>query len=139
MISPGLLEQLLDVTQRLRCRVLAQDGADVGHTLLHVLNGLLVRPAHPADLEGVNLVDQAVRLVGQLPDDAVPLGKALVTRLAVGKSSREATGADVAAGPGHALHADALTAALVALRLGDAPRVAVTCWGKEGAARWGRG
>lgn len=77
----------------------------------------------------MDLVDQAVRLVGQLPDNAVPLGKALVTGLAVGKSSREASSTDVAAGPGHALHADALTAALVALRLGDATRVAVACWG----------
>lgn len=111
----------------MRGGVLVQDGADVGHALFHALEGLPVRPADPAGFEGVDLVDQAVRLIGQLPDDAVPLGEALVAGLAVGEGSGEAAGADVAAWPGDALHAHALAAAFVALQLRDAARIAVTC------------
>lgn len=51
--------------------------------------------------------------------------------MAVWESPVEAAGAGVAARPGHALHADAVAAQFVALRLQGAARVAVACCGDK--------
>lgn len=131
MNSRGLSQQLLDLRQRLRGGILVEKGSDVGHTLLHPLHALLVRSADSAHLERVDLVDQAVRLVRQLTDDAVPLGEALVAAPAVGEGSGVSAGADVAARTRHTLHARALAAAFVTLRLGGPARVAVARWDRN--------
>lgn len=111
------MQQLLDLGQRLRGRVLVQDDPDVGDAPLHAVDGLPVRPADSAGFDGVDLVDEAVRLIGQLTDDVIPVGKALVAAVAVGEGPGESAGADVTTWTGHAVHADAVTAGFVTLRL----------------------
>lgn len=125
-ISPGLLQELLDLAQWLRGRVLVQDGRDLSGASLHAVDGLPVRPTDSTGLNGVDLVDEAVCLIGQLADDGVPLGEALVAAVTVWEGARESAGAGVTARAGHALHAHTVTAGFVALLLSDAARVAVT-------------
>lgn len=90
-----------------------------------------MRSTHATGFKSVDLVDQPVRLVGQLADDIIPLREALVAALTVGENSREAASAGVAAWPGHALHAHAAAGGFVALLLRDAAGVAVAGWGDE--------
>ena len=127
-----MFQQALDLRQGLGGGVLGQQGADVRGARLEVVHGLLVGPRDAAGLDAVQLGDQSVGLVGQLPDHHVPVGEALVAPLAVGEGSRVSTGADVAARPGRPLHAHAAAAGFVALLLGGAPGVAVTGWRTTG-------
>lgn len=97
VILRGLLQQVLDLGQWLRGWVLVQQDLDVSDASLHTVNGLPVRSAGSAGFDSIDLVDEAVRLIGQLTDDIIPLCKTLVTAVAVWEGSRESTGADVAA------------------------------------------
>lgn len=111
------MQQLLGLAQRLRGWVLVQDDPDVSDAPLHAVDGLLVRSADTAGLHGVDLVDEAVCLIGQLTDNVIPLGEALVAPLAVGEGSREAAAADVASWARDPLHTDAVAAGFVTLLL----------------------
>lgn len=66
-------------------------------------------------------------LIGQLTNDVVPLGEALVAPTAVREGPREPTSTYITAWTRNTVHADAVTAAFVALLLGDTARVTVTC------------
>lgn len=118
---------MLDLRQWLRSGVLVQEDPNVCNTSLHTVNGFPVRSADSTGFDGVDLVDEAVRLIGQLTNDIIPLGKALMTAVAVWEDSRESTGADIAARPRHAVHTHTVTIDFVTLQLRDATRVAVTC------------
>lgn len=89
----------------------------VGDASLHTVNRLPVRSADSIRFDGVDLVDEAVRLIGQLTNDVVPLSKALVAGAAVGEGPREPAGADVTAWTRNAVHTDTVTAAFVTLLL----------------------
>lgn len=121
----GLLQQLLDLRQGLGGGVLVQNDPDVGDTLLHALNALLVRSTDSADFQRVDLVDKAVCLVCQLTNDVVPLGEALVAAPALGEGSRVSTSTGVTAWTGNTFRTDALTVASVALGRSRPPGVAV--------------
>lgn len=116
---------MLDLGQWLRSRVLVQEDPDVGRALLHAVNGLLVWSTDSASFNGVDLVDEAVRLIGQLTNNVVPLSEALVAAVAVREGSRESTGADITARSGHTVNTDTVTADFVTLLLGDTVRVTV--------------
>ncbi len=101
----------------MRGRVLVQDDLNVRGAPLHALNGLPVRSTDAIGFDGIDLVDKAVCLIGQLTDDMVPLCEALVAAAAVREDPGEPAGTDVAAWTRNTLHADAATAAFVTLLL----------------------
>lgn len=110
---------------------LVQDDPDVSDALLQAVDGLFVWAADPAGFDGIDLVDEAVRLIRELADNLVPLGETLVAAAAVGEGSGVPTGTGVTAWTRDAFHADALTVAFVTLRLSDSASVAVTCWDRN--------
>lgn len=96
---------------------MVEDDLDVGDAPLHAVDGLPVRSADSTGFDGTDLVDEAVRLIGQLTDDVIPLSEALVAAAAVGEGPGEPAGADVAVWTRNAVHTDAVTAAFVTLLL----------------------
>lgn len=74
---------------------MVQDDPDVSSTFLHALNGLPEGCTDPAGFNGVDLIDQPMRLIGQLTDDLVPFCETLVAAMAVWEGSGEPSSADV--------------------------------------------
>ena len=114
--------------QRLRGWALGQDVSDLVDLFLHRVHSLLVRPDHTADLQGLGFLQEFAGPIGQLGDDHVPEGKALVAGSAVGEDPRVPASALVTARTLDTLDADALASGLVTLRRLNAPRVTVTGW-----------
>lgn len=121
------MQQLLDIGQWLRGWVLVEDGPDVGDAPLHAVHGIPVWSADSAGFDGIDLVDKTVSLIGQLTDDLVPLSKTLVAVATVREGPGESASTDIAVWTRNAIHADAVAAGFVTLRLGGTARVTVTC------------
>lgn len=113
---------------------MSDDGFNFTELLLQGAERLLVWASDSSDFEGISPIQELLGPVGQLADDHVPEGEALVARHAVREEARVAPGALVAAWPFHPFIADALPGGTVTLRGLDATRVAVTGW-KEKKAR----
>lgn len=111
------MQQLLDLGQWLRGRVLVKDSPDVGDAPLHAVNGLLVWSTDSAGFDGIDLVNKTVSLIGQLTNDLVPLSKTLVAATAVREGPGESTSTDIAVWTRNAFHADAVAAGFVTLWL----------------------
>lgn len=128
------LKEIPDVLQRLRGWALGQDVSDLIDFLLHRVHSLPVRPNHAADLQGLGFLQELLGPIGQLGDDHIPHGKALVAGSAVGEDPRVPACAFVTARALDTLHADAPAGGLVTLWCLDAPGVTVTGWeGKSSA------
>lgn len=112
---------------------MSNDGFDFPQLLLQGAERLLVGADDSRDFQGVCPIQELLGAVGQLADDDIPEGEALVAGHAVGEEARVAPRALVAARPFHPLVADALPCGTVALRGLDATGVAVARWKEKRA------
>lgn len=122
----SLLEQALDLSERLSSRVLGQKLADGIGTPLHVVNGVLVRPSEAIGFNGVNFLHQPVCLVSELSYDHIPFSEALVAAFTVWEFTKVTPSTSVTAGARHTLHTHTMSRSFVTLLLSNSSGVTVT-------------
>lgn len=112
---------------------MSDDGFDFTQLLFQGAERLLVGADDPCDFQSICPIQELLGAVGQLANDDIPEGEALVAGHTVREEARVAPGALVAARPFHSLVADALPCGAVTLRGLDAAGVAVASWKEKRA------
>lgn len=123
----SLLQQGLDLSEGLSCRVLGQNVTDGACTPLYVVDGVLVGSSDAAGFNSVDFLHQSVGLVGEVSYDYVPFSEALVAAFTVWELAKVAPSARVTTWARHPLHTHAVACDFVTLLLSNSSGVTVTC------------